>query len=572
MSQSTTDARSRRSSRRLTGLRAGKGTALTLTAVASAVALASPALSSSALAAGAVMDSQAPTPAANLHSTATSASSVTLGWSPATDNVAVDHYELWRGDANWSAWTLAATIPASSLSYVNSGLAAGTGYTYGLRAFDAAGNRSASSNVPLINTSSPGAPVDDTVAPTAAQRLRVTATGSTSVSLAWDVATDNVGVHHYEVWRGDASWSNWTMVGTATGAAPSFVDRGLVANAGYTYGVRSLDAAGNISASSNITLAHTGALTPGPTPTPTPTPTPIPTPTPNPGPASSMLYGPNSPIYQPIPTSAMLDPNNAAWTAHVGQSQFYLNTFTYGMAIVRATGAERRFTVRTAHDGDWGSAFGSKTVPLDPAWRATTGSDGWLCVMEADGSRGYWLWQYNWNNGNPTASWGGSGPYGAGVADPWGDSGSGGGAGIVPPGLVINKADLARGYINHALATADPLTSTSWKYPAKSSDGKNSGSSAIPEGQRLRLDPSINVDAQSWPMIEKMIAKALQTYGAYVVDTSGGSMGLSGEMDQTQVGNDPGAMWRAVGVTQEYQLMNNIPMNRLQFLRTWNGA
>lgn len=206
------------------------------------------------------------------------------------------------------------------------------------------------------------------------------------------------------------------------------------------------------------------------------------------------------------------------------------------------------------------------------AARPTEGSDGWLCVIDADHSRGYWLWQYSWNNGKPTASWGGTGQYGRNIIEPWADHGSGGGAGIVPPALIITRADLERGYINHALATGNPWTASSWKYPAKSSDGRDEGSAPIPEGERLQLDPSIDVGKQPWPRLEKMVAKALQIYGAYIVDTSGGqSMTLSGEMDQTQQGDDPGKMWTAVGVAHEYQEFSHILTDKLRFLSSWNG-
>jgi hypothetical protein len=284
------------------------------------------------------------------------------------------------------------------------------------------------------------------------------------------------------------------------------------------------------------------------------------------------FYAANSPVNLPIPPNPVLDPNDSAWRAHVVQSRLYLNTFRYGMAVVYGDGSERRFQVRTAHDADWGSAFGPYTVPLKKEWRATTGSDGWLCVVEADRSRGYWLWQYSWNGGAPTASWGGTGRYDKETVNPWADHGTGVGAGIVPPALTIRKEDLDRGYINHALALADPWTASSWKYPANKSDGLDRGLSPIPEGQRIRLDPSINVDATSWPRFEKMVAKALQKYGAYMTDTSDGSFGLSGQMDQAQRGENPGQMWAAVGVTREYQSFDHIQLTKLQFLRNWDGS
>jgi Fibronectin type III domain len=570
--------------------RARRGAGRALTAVAASAALVSPGLiGSPAMAATTVIDTQAPTPAANLHSTGTTTSTVALAWGPSSDNVAVDRYEVWQGDADYSAWTLVTTLPATSLSYTRSGLATDTTFTFGLRAFDAAGNKSGPSNISVAKTVGVVTPVTDTSPPSAAQRLKVIASNAVSVSLAWEPATDNVAVHHYEVWRGDAASNNWVLAGVVPAASPTYVNSGLAQSTRYTFAVRAFDAAGNKSASSNAVLALTAPGS-GPTPTPTvaptqtptpvptvkPTPTPVPTvkPTPVPVPSSdsTRFYADNSPINMPIPGNAVLDPANDAWVAHARQTAWYLDVIDYSMPIVRASGSERRFTVRTDHDGDWGPAFpAGRTIPLDPAWKQSPGSDGWLTVIDTDGTA-YWLWQYSWNNSNPTAAWGGSGPIGKAQVQPWATSGSGTGSGLSPVAGTITQADLQRGVIDHALAFSDTWTASTFKAPANKSDGPDRGSPAMPEGQRVQLDPAINVDAQGWSPIEKMVAKALQTYGAYLVDTSGGSFGLYAQMDQAASGGDPGPMWQAVGVTGDYPTMRNIPMGSLRFMRNWNGS
>ncbi|GGK76604.1 chitinase [Sphaerisporangium melleum] len=83
----------------------------------------------------------------------------------------------------------------------------------------------------------------DTTAPSAPGSLRSTATTSTSVSLAWNASTDNVGVTGYNVYRGS------TLVTTVTGT--TYTDGGLTANTAYSYTVKARDAAGNVSAASN---------------------------------------------------------------------------------------------------------------------------------------------------------------------------------------------------------------------------------------------------------------------------------------------------------------------------------
>lgn len=83
----------------------------------------------------------------------------------------------------------------------------------------------------------------DTTPPSAPTSLRSTGTTASSVSLAWNASTDNVGVTGYEVYRGG------TRVGTPTGT--TFTDSGLSASTSYSYTVKAKDAAGNLSAASN---------------------------------------------------------------------------------------------------------------------------------------------------------------------------------------------------------------------------------------------------------------------------------------------------------------------------------
>ncbi|MCE7004467.1 discoidin domain-containing protein [Kibdelosporangium philippinense] len=91
----------------------------------------------------------------------------------------------------------------------------------------------------VYGTRSGGGDVDP---PTAPAGLRVTSSTADSVSLAWDPASDNVGVTGYEILR------NGNVV--ATSATTSFADTGLASGTGFTYTVRARDAAGNLSAAS----------------------------------------------------------------------------------------------------------------------------------------------------------------------------------------------------------------------------------------------------------------------------------------------------------------------------------
>ncbi|NRQ40650.1 chitinase [Nonomuraea sp. NN258] len=105
------------------------------------------------------------------------------------------------------------------------------------------------SNVPALWKRATGG--GDNVAPSTPANLRSTGATTSTIALAWNASTDNVGVTGYLIFRGG------TQVGTATGT--TYTDTGLAAGTSYTYTVRARDAAGNQSQpSTSITASTSG--------------------------------------------------------------------------------------------------------------------------------------------------------------------------------------------------------------------------------------------------------------------------------------------------------------------------
>jgi hypothetical protein len=102
-----------------------------------------------------------------------------------------------------------------------------------------------------ISLDGPGGGGSDTQAPTAPGSLRSTGKTSSSVSLAWNASTDNVGVTAYDVYSG----SNQVLSVSGTTATVG----GLSPSTGYTFTVRARDAAGNTSPASNSVSVTTDA-------------------------------------------------------------------------------------------------------------------------------------------------------------------------------------------------------------------------------------------------------------------------------------------------------------------------
>lgn len=89
----------------------------------------------------------------------------------------------------------------------------------------------------------------DTTAPSAPGTVRSTGTTPDSVSLAWDAATDNVGVAGYDVYNGSA------LATSATGTSVTVT--GLIPDTSYGFTVKARDAAGNVSPASGVVSVKT---------------------------------------------------------------------------------------------------------------------------------------------------------------------------------------------------------------------------------------------------------------------------------------------------------------------------
>ncbi len=89
----------------------------------------------------------------------------------------------------------------------------------------------------------------DTEAPTAPLNLVASSTTQTETFLSWEVATDNIGVVAYQIFNGSTLL---TSLATTT-----YNVGGLIANTEYTFFVRAVDAAGNVSPNSNTVAITT---------------------------------------------------------------------------------------------------------------------------------------------------------------------------------------------------------------------------------------------------------------------------------------------------------------------------
>lgn len=167
----------------------------------------------------------------SLSSSTHSYTSVTLNWTAATDNLGVTGYAIYE-DGNPTA---IATTAGTTFSYVDNGETPGTTHTYTVKAFDAAANYSAASNLITVTTT------PDTTPPAKVLGLGGTSSAKRSMTINWSASSDNVAVVGYQI------FSNGTLATTVPSPTVSQFYSGLSNSTVYNITVYAYDAAGNLS-------------------------------------------------------------------------------------------------------------------------------------------------------------------------------------------------------------------------------------------------------------------------------------------------------------------------------------
>ncbi|ROQ66544.1 hypothetical protein EDD93_0952 [Streptomyces sp. 840.1] len=214
-----------------------------------------------------------------------------------------------------------------------------------------------------------------------------------------------------------------------------------------------------------------------------------------------------------------------------------LYTGTAGSLVYRATSRTRTYEVTPReHVGPWGpNPFDGARFPWDPSWKAPAPDREWTVVIGPDG-RAMECWRTKVSSAGPSCEWGAvSDTRGSSVSEKGQDTGSG----LSRLAGLITRADWKAGRIDHALSFGTPDNSGRHVFPAVGSDGQGQG--LWRAGQFIWLDPSYDIDADtSLRPYERMVAKALQEYGAFDVKNAQ-EFGFTSEFGSQAPGNSGGA-------------------------------
>jgi hypothetical protein len=182
-------------------------------------------------------------------------SSADLDWSSSSDNVRIVGYRILRGPVGAPPSDLVqiATTDGSS-SYDATNLRSGTSYQFGVIALDAQNNKSPIRTVNVTTASFP-----DTTVPVAPSSggVRTIPFSSSRIDVTWPSSTSS-DVASYRVYRDGVQVGDVALPHRKT-----FSDHGLSPGQSYTYTIRTVDWAGNLSPPTTCgTVCMQGGITP----------------------------------------------------------------------------------------------------------------------------------------------------------------------------------------------------------------------------------------------------------------------------------------------------------------------
>ena len=286
-------------------------------------------------------------------------------------------------------------------------------------------------------------------------------------------------------------------------------------------------------------------------------------------PAGTRLFAPTGVWNAPIPVGAPLAADSARLSAALAderrkeavvKSGPWINTTEWSVAVY--TVGAKVPPVRVQLD-NYSPALANNfaAVPIPANATPAGGGDRHLAIHQPATDTLWELWLADHRADGWHAVWGGKMTHVSTnpgyFQSPWGGSGTS----LALLGGLLTIEELRAQRIDHALAIAIPNTAAgALTWPAQRGDGRTTGPTAIPEGTRFRVDPSIDLAKLGLSPLGLALARAAQRYGMIVRDT-GGNIALYAE-DPAPTGSNPyptlfGGRW-------PHEILNEIPWDHLQ--------
>jgi len=275
-------------------------------------------------------------------------------------------------------------------------------------------------------------------------------------------------------------------------------------------------------------------------------------------------FAPTAPFNQVIPTNASVDPGSSGMVeglvAAGADRRFVLSVKRYTVPVYYAVRGTQAFDVPLT--ASWAPRRILRGVPIPPEARPDPSSDSHLTIVDKQAGCEYDFWgATRLPDGSVTAKWANVTSLARTGVFTNGPAATASGFALLA-GLIL-PYELRRGYIDHALVFGYPYTRAGGPVPpAVGSDGQTEGSHAIPLGARIQLDPQLDLATLDLRPYERVIARALQVYGAYVADT-GGAVSFPAAHPQGFRRNP----YAGLLPDDTYVSLDRIPLNRFRVLQ-----
>jgi len=283
-------------------------------------------------------------------------------------------------------------------------------------------------------------------------------------------------------------------------------------------------------------------------------------------------FAASSPWNTPIAAGAAVDATSAALVADFATSSPWpfltINIDSYSVPLYYADGSTPLQTVTATVVGGQGFETGQAVVPIPQGAAPAAGTDQHLSVVNRQTNQELDMWTAS----NGASGWscavcamadlGGSGVRPPTENSPWWMGHGARACGFPLTAGLITVDEMRQGSIEHALALAYPHIRSRYCTPPAST-AQVTTDQALPYrgiacGARVQLDPSLNLDAFGLSPSGKIVARALQKYGAFVGDFSG-AVSLYAEASESAR-----AAWS--GVLDAYEIKDQIDLRSFRVL------
>lgn len=249
-----------------------------------------------------------------------------------------------------------------------------------------------------------------------------------------------------------------------------------------------------------------------------------------------------SPWNEKIPADAKTDPESQQLIDSLSLGGFLVNIKDWSVPVYYVdSDTARMINVINSRPGVYGIGFAEPNrVPLLPWFVASPpvgpNSDNHMCIVDTTKMVEWGMWATRKNKkGQWTTGLGAvTNLRGTGVAKPWYeqkrelDAARARASGFPLIAGLIRPDEIKAGRIDHALVFAYPRARAEFLIPPASTAQvafmQANNRFGIPMGGRIQLDPSVNVDTLNLNRAGRIIARALQEYGAYCGDYAGATV------------------------------------------------